>query len=147
MPYKDIVKRRAAHKRYYEKNLAKYYLKNKKRKKMLLIFVNDLKHKPCSDCGILYPPYVMGFDHRGEEEKIDSIARLIREGRSKKSILNEIAKCDLVCANCHRERTHKRYIAGSSNGRIEDSESFHLRPNRSPAAHTDYNPKAAIHQS
>jgi hypothetical protein len=27
---------------------------------------------------------------------------------TKKAILNEIAKCDAVCANCHRERTHQR---------------------------------------
>lgn len=110
MPYKDIKKRRAAHKKYYDKNQDKYYLKNVNRKKMLYAFVNELKQKPCYDCGVIYPPYVMDFDHRGEEKKLDSVAILIRNGFSKKKILDEIEKCDLVCANCHRLRTYKRLL-------------------------------------
>ncbi len=108
MPYKDISKRREAHKRYYSKNLDKYREKNLNRKIMLHHFVNSLKDKPCVDCGMIYPPYVMDFDHRNNEEKINSLARLTREGQSKEKLLIEIEKCDLVCANCHRERTYKR---------------------------------------
>src|SRR5436305_1960059 len=111
MPYKDIIKRRACHKRYYIRNKELYKLKNKRRKKMLLEFVNGIKNIPCSDCNVLYPPYVMDFDHRGDEKKIDSIARLIRDGRSKEKLQAEIEKCDLVCANCHRIRTYRRFIA------------------------------------
>ena len=109
MPYKDITKRREAHKRYYEKNLDKYYQKNIKRKKMLLEFVNELKCKPCMDCDIIYQPYVMDFDHKGDQKKLNSVARLIRNGWSKKRLLEEISKCDLVCSNCHRVRTYKRF--------------------------------------
>ena len=29
-------------------------------------------------------------------------------GQSKEAILEEIAKCDLICANCHRIRTAKQ---------------------------------------
>lgn len=108
MPYKDIKKRREAHKRYYSKNLEKYLEKNLKRKMMLLAFINSLKDKPCYDCGVSYPPYVMDFDHKNENDKIDSLARLARNGFSKEKLLIEVEKCDLVCANCHRERTYKR---------------------------------------
>lgn len=108
MPYKDITKRRAAQKRYYSKNLKLYKDKNIKRKKMLLEFVNSLKNQPCMDCGIQYPSYVMDFDHRNPKEKISTISRIIRDMWSKKRILLEIEKCDLICANCHRIRTYKK---------------------------------------
>jgi hypothetical protein len=67
--------------------------------------VRALKSRPCDDCGIQYPHYVMDFDHvRGD--KSFNISDLY--GKSEKAILAEVAKCDLVCANCHRIRTHVR---------------------------------------
>ena len=111
MPYKDILKRREAQKRYYYKNVDKYLLKNTKRRQGLINFIYELKKKPCMDCRMVYPPYVMDFDHRNAEDKLFSIARLVRDNRSKEKLLLEIEKCDLVCANCHRERTYQRIIA------------------------------------
>jgi len=64
------------------------------------------KDKPCADCGIKYPPWVMDFDHvRGVKDA--SIGHLITR-RSTAAIQAEIAKCEVVCSNCHRERTHAR---------------------------------------
>lgn len=60
------------------------------------------------DCGIIYPPYVMDFDHKEGQKKLNSVARLVHNGWSKKRLLEEMVKCDLVCANCHRVRTYKR---------------------------------------
>jgi hypothetical protein len=59
--------------------------------------------RPCLDCGVSYPFYVMDFDHvRGTKRKeVSSLSTL-------KSIKAEIEKCDLVCANCHRHRTFSR---------------------------------------
>lgn len=109
MPYIDIAKRRAAEKRYYLKHKQLYIDKNNRRKKELADFVVSLKHKPCMDCGIPYPHYVMDFDHRDENKKIASINRMTNVHMySKAKILEEIKKCDLVCANCHRIRTHNR---------------------------------------
>lgn len=59
------------------------------------------------DCGISYPYYVMDFDHRNGEEKLEGVAALVNSGR-RKAVFEEIEKCDLVCSNCHRERTHQR---------------------------------------
>lgn len=70
--------------------------------------VNEAKSKPCADCGHKYPYYVMDFDHLPGTEKVDGISVMRANGRSRKLILEEIAKCDVVCANCHRERTHQR---------------------------------------
>ena len=65
-----------------------------------------LKAGACTDCGLRYPPYVMDFDHRPGEEKLFTIGTGVT--RSDAAILAEIAKCDLVCANCHRVRTYQR---------------------------------------
>ena len=66
------------------------------------------RHKsvPCADCGVTYPHYVMDFDHvRGE--KLFSIGTSQKDfGCKALSVLRqEIAKCEVVCSNCHRERT------------------------------------------
>lgn len=64
--------------------------------------VNEKKNVPCQDCGIKYHPYVMDFDHvRGK--KVAAISKL--HYRDINILLEEIAKCDVVCANCHRQRT------------------------------------------
>lgn len=67
--------------------------------------VQALKAAPCADCGGRFPAEVMDFDHvRGQ--KIAPVS-LLKNG-SVERILREVAKCDLVCANCHRVRTAKR---------------------------------------
>ena len=60
----------------------------------------------CADCGYDKHPAALDFDHvRGTKDFG------IGEGilhRRWEVILNEIAKCDVVCANCHRIRTAER---------------------------------------
>jgi hypothetical protein len=75
----------------------------------LRAIVLGAKNAPCLDCGRRYPPYVMDFDHRNSKEKVSKVSNLMRLG-SRQKLLTEIAKCDLVCSNCHRERTHQRSI-------------------------------------
>ena len=55
-------------------------------------------------------PHVMDFDHVGEG-KVLNIGRMRSSGHSLEEIEAEIAKCELVCANCHRERTQQRLRA------------------------------------
>lgn len=109
MPYKDIIKRRLCHKRYYLRNKQLYKEKNKRRKRELINFVISFKQKPCVDCGVQYQHYVMDFDHTDTKTKTTNINRMINfHSYSKEKILKEIKKCDLVCANCHRIRTYQR---------------------------------------
>jgi hypothetical protein len=74
-------------------------------------FLNSLKDKPCTDCGVKYPPYVMQWDHISNDKKytISSIA-----SASMEKILAEIAKCELVCANCHAIRSYERLLDGEA---------------------------------
>jgi len=70
-------------------------------------FHRAAKSRPCIDCGHSFPPECMDFDHvRGE--KIMPVSRLSKDWRSLKLLLEEIEKCDVVCANCHRIRTTSR---------------------------------------
>lgn len=76
------------------------------RQRKMYEVIREAKNKPCMDCGINYPSYVMDFDHRPGEIKIKNLSRMNGYGLDK--IKEEIEKCDLVCANCHRERTFSR---------------------------------------
>lgn len=67
-------------------------------------FVAKLKNKPCKDCGLEFPPECMDFDHREPENKLAAVSQL----HNKQEIIAEVAKCDLVCSNCHRTRTKAR---------------------------------------
>jgi len=64
-----------------------------------------LKDEPCMDCGKRFSPECMDFDHvRGRKR----IAIGPHKRCSWKRLEKELAKCDLVCANCHRTRTKQR---------------------------------------
>lgn len=80
----------------------------KERRRYIGDRVNEIKAKPCIDCGQTYIPYVMDFDHRGDQKKSANISKMVVDGTGLERILKEIAKCDLVCSNCHRIRTFNR---------------------------------------
>lgn len=63
---------------------------------------------PCKDCGGYFPPFAMEFDHLPGTTKVMAVSSMIHKTNSIDRIKQEIAKCDLVCANCHRVRTHIR---------------------------------------
>ncbi len=73
-------------------------------------FIEKLKQgKPCLDCKRLFPPYVMDYDHKEGNLKVASISWMVLHDTSNlEKIKLEIEKCELVCANCHRIRTHDR---------------------------------------
>jgi len=89
-----------------EKRLS-YQLTKQAEKKSI---IDSFKNKPCMDCGQQFPVYVMDFDHVRDDKK-DTIANM-HKNRSIKDIMEEIAKCELVCANCHRIRTQNRIDSG-----------------------------------
>lgn len=66
-------------------------------------FIDKAKDVPCFDCGVKHPSYVMDFDHRDPSTKTINVG----VARSMAATIAEIAKCDVVCSNCHRIRTWK----------------------------------------
>ena len=69
------------------------------------------KDQPCVDCGTKFHPAAMDFDHVRGEKKFN-ISKSATLGRSLKEIMEEIAKCEIRCANCHRIR-HALAINGT----------------------------------
>jgi hypothetical protein len=68
--------------------------------------LNAIKSQPCKDCEHTYPPYVMDFDHVRGKKEFEIGHQSAKGTMSFDRILEEIAKCELVCSNCHRIRTH-----------------------------------------
>lgn len=99
-----IQEKRAQNK---EMSLEKMRNRGKVHREQFKDFLALFKNTSCLDCGNNFPAYVMDFDHvRGE--KLFTISQGLSLGKSKKEIIAEIAKCDIVCANCHRVRTFLR---------------------------------------
>lgn len=73
-------------------------------------YIQSLKAgKSCIDCGYNKHLFALDFDHLPEFPKICNISSNQCLSWSKEKIDLEIAKCELVCANCHRIRTYNRY--------------------------------------
>jgi hypothetical protein len=66
-------------------------------------YIRKIKDVPCMDCGISYPYYVMDLDHRDPTTKYKSLGEMQKHPHD--IVILEVAKCDVVCSNCHRERT------------------------------------------
>lgn len=102
-----------------------------KRKARLDALLLKLKSKPCTDCRRTFPACCMDFDHRDGDEKIDCVGTMFAHHHSIERIMAEVAKCDLICSNCHRIRTAARREAK----RIADREEVRLELERLTAEH------------
>lgn len=74
--------------------------------------VNKIKSNPCTDCGGTFPVVCMQFDHTGDDKEYN-ISSMVTCGYNIARIDVEIAKCELVCANCHAIRTDRRRREGT----------------------------------
>lgn len=102
---------RAAYKReHYLRNRQRYIDQAKVRRTALAheryaFLIAHFETHPCTDCGES-DPLVLEFDHLGDD-KLFNIAQGVRD-RGWGKFVEEIAKCEVVCANCHRRRTARR---------------------------------------
>jgi hypothetical protein len=99
--------RRQSGKKHYVANKVVYFRHAETRRQDIAEFIRSLKHdKSCTGCKQPHPYWRMHFDHLGDKMINLSHPRVKRW--SKERILAEVAKCELVCANCHRDRSHYR---------------------------------------
>lgn len=89
-----------------------YYLRDRRDSvKERRDFIQKVKSETaCKDCDKRFHPVAMDFDHRGD--KTAGVAYMAQHGYSLERIKAEIAKCDVVCANCHRIRTWVAHSTG-----------------------------------
>lgn len=111
-------------KAYYKKKPRSIDESLKRRRVSIREYVKAKKAVPCVDCNQSYPWYVMDFDHVRGEKKFN-LSRSTSRFASTVAMDEEIAKCDVVCANCHRARTFTRQfqLADGVTGNITDFES------------------------
>lgn len=107
MPYKEINDRRkqwerwiAGHPGYAKDRAAKCRAERRE-------LADSLKNA-CISCGYSRCKQALDFHHRDGADKDTEVSKLVKAMASVKRIMAEIAKCDVVCANCHRERHCKR---------------------------------------
>lgn len=92
---------------HYQRNRQKYIDKAAARSKMLVEYVRNIKRvSSCTDCGVK-DWRLLEFDHLPQHEKSFTISESVRY-HSIEQIDEEIKKCEVVCANCHRVRTYER---------------------------------------
>jgi hypothetical protein len=92
---------------YYCDNASLIKLKRKVIRDEKAEIIGSIKRGPCCDCGKCFASCAMDFDHRDRTEKRNGISRILNTAYSVAVLKVELNKCDLVCANCHRDRTHK----------------------------------------
>lgn len=93
---------------HYQRNREIYIAKAAKRKKENTAYIRAVKESiGCTDCHIK-DWRVLDFDHLPQFNKIANLSADRVSGWSRARIDAEIAKCQVVCANCHRIRTYKR---------------------------------------
>ena len=71
--------------------------------------IHAIKSKPCDMCGGTFPPYCMDFHHRDPATKKFGIGQHASVIGLQK-LLDEIEKCDILCANCHRIAEHGKEL-------------------------------------
>lgn len=87
----------------YAKNPSAYMERNKARKAESRALMVEIKAGlKCEVCGESHPA-TLDFHHRDPKQKEANIGHMVNRGFSKEAILAEIAKCKVVCANCHRK--------------------------------------------
>lgn len=107
MPYKT-KEDKAAYMREYRQRMTDQqkqhaYEKVKQRQKEIAQWFRDFKKTlGCNRCGENHWA-CLEFHHKDPKEKEFMLYQVVSNGWSKKKILKEVAKCEVLCANCHRK--------------------------------------------
>jgi hypothetical protein len=86
-------------------NSQRKYIKRRKIQTKKWFREEILAGKSCSRCPQNHPA-TLDFHHVDPSNKVDNVLKMVNSQRSKKMILNEVAKCIILCANCHRVHHH-----------------------------------------
>ena len=99
MPIPDRERQLAYQRRHYQNNKAKYLARSKAQKVQIRKFIQEyLDERSCERCGF-EDSRALVFHHKDPSRKLDGVSRLV--GLGMPTVLKEIAKCEVLCANCH----------------------------------------------
>lgn len=89
------------HRKHYLANVEQYRQNTRNHRKKNAALIASFKKK-CLVCGETHPA-VLEFHHRLSSDKEINLSEVGFRGWSEKRILKEVAKCDILCSNCHRK--------------------------------------------
>lgn len=106
MPYADKNKQQEFQRLHYKKYKDRFVQRTRDRRKANRLYVNEYKKSNiCVKCGTSNY-LVLDFHHVNPSDKTKEISELVKQSNIKK-IKEEIIKCQLLCANCHRIEHYK----------------------------------------
>ena len=101
--------RRASDGAYYSRTRERQLAHRKRYRLEFVEWYRQLKSgRPCADCGGIFHHAAMTWDHLPGVTKVADLSTFLSRHRSRRLVLAEINKCELVCANCHAVRTFDR---------------------------------------
>lgn len=105
MPHKNLDERKKYQaeygKKWYQKNKEKTLKQVADRKKQIYqIYYQYKATLKCEQCGENHPA-TLQFHHIDPNSKTDEIGAMVGRGLAWDTILEEIKKCQVLCANCH----------------------------------------------
>lgn len=107
---KNIDKIRKYRRDWYTKNSDRAKAKIIDRKRSLKQWFKELKSTMrCARCPESNP-VCLDFHHIDKDEKDLNLNSAINHGWSKQHILDEISKCEVLCANCHRKEHQSEFF-------------------------------------
>lgn len=105
MPYKDKGQQLECQREWYKQpeNKKKAKKNIRERKKEIREWFKELKNTfKCIVCGES-TAVCLDFHHENEKDKEHNISKMVKNGLSKRKILEELKKCKCLCSNCHRK--------------------------------------------
>ena len=115
MPYKDPEVRRKKQaeysKKHYEKNKLEIFKKTNAKKSAVRAWFRAYKSTlSCINCGENHQA-TLDFHHVAPKKGDRKVNRIVSDGHNKQTIMREIAKCVVLCSNCHRKHHFDERIA------------------------------------
>lgn len=109
MPYKDPARekeyQRQWHLKNWERRKAKHYENQKARRLATAIWFKEYKKSLSCVCGENHPA-CLDFHHPNDDKEAN-VSELVCAGVARKTILKEIAKCVVICKNCHAKEHYR----------------------------------------
>jgi hypothetical protein len=95
-----------------ESVLSRHKARNKKWVRFIRHITDEIKLLTgCKHCGYDKHPRALDFHHRERDEKNFGISTATRIAAGLETLLAEINKCDILCANCHRIESHNERVS------------------------------------
>lgn len=129
---------REVSRRHYQRHRAAYIERRRRRQPLerrrtagaVLAYLRD---HPCTGCGES-DPVVLEFNHVDSTSKLGNIGQMIRDCVSKAPLATDIAKCEVLCANCHQRHTISSKLAHYKLGALRHGPTWRVAANRRNAA-------------